>query len=122
MPFDKTNVITTHRLAACHEAQIDALTMPGLADEERVRRFAKAAGFINRQLAWVLAELQSGANAAFSVWNNGAPQKSIFADLPGCQCPVTEKLPGVPHYIPRDWNPTRSDLEVFARIQQERRA
>lgn len=121
MPFDSQPTTTTNPLAACHEAQIDALTLPGLSYEERVRRFAEAAGFDEFQTQTALIK-DYRVSPAKSVWWVGEPQKSIFANLPGCRCPVQEGLPGVPHFTPWDWQPTRSDLEVFARIQQERRS
>lgn len=105
-----------------HMAQIEALTRPGLDDDERVEMFGAAAGF-NKQdweKAWShLNKLRD--QPAFSVWVIGGAEKSLFAYLPGCGCPVQERLPGVPQIIPSDWRPTVADLEPFSRIQLERR-
>lgn len=121
MPFDSNPTATVHPLAACHEAQIDALTLPGLSDEERIRRFAEAAGFDVQQRTIAYRDIAVNYSAAYACWNVVDFGKSLFAQLPGCACPVVEMLSGFPPYVPDNWNPSHSDLELFARIQQERR-
>lgn len=102
------------------EAQIDALTAPGLTDEERVRRFADAAGFTPNQTGTALGDVKfDSVLVGEAVWFHGTPQKSLFANLPGCECPVAEKLPGATHRAV--CNPTRENMEVFRDHQREAR-
>lgn len=107
-------------LRLSHLAQIEALTVPGLTSQERVERFAAAASFSIQELWWSLDGLER-RGAAKNVWFRGRAAKSLFANLPGCDCPVLEELPGVPRSIPNHWNPSAHDLETFSRIQIERR-
>lgn len=115
-------------LRASHLAQIEVLTAPGLSDWERVKRFICAAQFcghgLQRRLGQDHAEclLRCGLSPAAAIWYvSGYTPKSLFAHLPGCYCPVMEGLSGVPRIIPDDWRPDRDQLEVFSRIQIERR-
>jgi hypothetical protein len=114
-------------LRIAHEAQIEALTAPGLTDEERVRRFGEAAGFREYDMTDALTWLGLDKSPPSSVWSYGQYERSLFADLPGCACPVIENragrasYPGIPSHIPRDWQPDRATLECFARVQQEAR-
>lgn len=101
------------------EEQIDALTAPGLSDEERVMRFCEAAE-LDAEF-WPLLIVGYGDAPAPACWQLGMYPKSLFADLPGCKCPVLEGLDGVPHYIPDDWDPTPAQLRIFAHHQREAR-
>jgi hypothetical protein len=120
----QTSALADLRIA--HEAQIEALTAPGLTDEERVIRFGEAAGFGAGAITLALARLryESPSNV---VWLFGRYDRSLFGDLPGCQCPVIENdvgrasYPGIPSLIPLVWQPDRATLECFARVQQETR-
>lgn len=104
-----------------HEAQIDALTRPGLSEKERLTRWATAVGTSAEDcVAWNYLVTQ-GYSAACSTWYSGLYKRSLFANLPGCRCPVMEKLPGVPKRIPNGWSPNADELRVFSRIQIERR-
>lgn len=117
---EQINAAPTMRLS--HLAQIDALTKEGPDDVERVKLFIDAAGFEGDWRLWALSGvIKRGWSPAFSVWRNGFAPLSLFAHLPGCACPVQQRLPGVPHYIPSWWRPTSSQLEPFSRIQLERR-
>jgi hypothetical protein len=107
-------------LRVAHLAQIDALTRPGLTDDERKELFGKAADFNRLNWCYVNA-VSSRRSAAYAVWTIGSAPKSLFGNLPGCRCPVSEKLPGVPHNIELDWYPTVAELERFSEIQIERR-
>lgn len=107
-------------LRVAHLAQIDALTRPGLPDDERVKLFGKAADF--KEGDWLHARCFNGRrSAAYAVWVIGGAPKSLFGNLPGCNCPVIEQLPGVPHDMEPDWCPTAVELERFSEIQIERR-
>lgn len=115
-------------LAQKHEAQIRALTEPGLEPAERVKRFGEAAGFDEEDFEDVRSYVfEDGESAAFAVWRIGYRSASLFADLPGCDCPVFEVMcgrknfPGIPNKIPDDWQPTVEVLRRFAEIQQEAR-
>jgi hypothetical protein len=119
-------------LKAAHLAQIEALTMPGLTKLERIERFATAARFYETQRQEAIESARATCDcckdnsAAGICWREGAAPYSLFADLPGCRCPVMEvmggaKLEGIPDRIPYDWSPTAEQLLPFARIQQERR-
>lgn len=104
-----------------HMAQIEALTMKGLSEKERVRRFGNAAGFDEAAIAHALRWL-SFNSAARAVWLNGNCEKSLFGSLPGCRCPTYEGLRGVPRgEVPYNWRPDAAQLKVFSRIQLERR-
>lgn len=104
-----------------HMAQIEALTMKGLSERERVERFGKAASLGKDMIDWCVGRL-AVASAAWAVWNySGERECSLFAHLPGCYCPVLEKISGVPREIPWNWNPDAAQLKVFSRIQLERR-
>lgn len=122
--IEQVNELAALKLS--HELQIEALTAPGLSDEERVRRFGEAAGFNEYLMQWSLDRL-SYESPACAVWYGGEYERSLFGNLPGCSCPVGEVLkgranfPGIPSYIPNNWSPTRPELEAFARVQQERR-
>lgn len=107
-------------LRLSHLAQIEALTKPGLTKHERVRQFAKAAEFEDSSVGYALSHLVDNT-AAKAVWRNGGPPKSLFANLPGCGCPVIAGVKGFPRWIEDDWQPTAADLEAFSRIQIERR-
>lgn len=100
-----------------HEAQIDALTRPGLSNMERYNLFAAAVGMPLIRTNSVFKEF----SPAKMVWFNGCYPKSLFANLPNCACPVIGRLDGVPHSLPRKWHPTADELRVFSRIQIERR-
>lgn len=112
-----------------HEAQIAALTEPGLDDAERIRRFGEAAGFDEGAFKGVRSyAFEDGESVAYAVWNIGYCPASLFADLPGCKCPVIEvavgrkSFFGIPSDIPYDWQPTVEVLRRFAEVQQEARA
>lgn len=115
-------------LRVAHEAQIEALTAPGLTDEERVRRFGEVVGFNDYQMRETLHTL-SRASAARAVWQWRPHERSLFASLPDCECPVLEKVagranyPGIPTDVKNDpsWSPDRATLEAFARVQQAAR-
>lgn len=127
--IDQANELAEYKLS--HEAQIDALTRPGLTDEERVRLFAEAAGFSER--ATRTAQRYCGSyydernipapsktyTPGMSVWEFGGYPKSLFADLPLCKCPVLEGLLGATMDIVAD--PTEEGLGVFSRHQLEAR-
>jgi hypothetical protein len=118
-------------LKAAHIAQIEALTAPGLSDSERLTRFSQAARFDAKWTEEVAVAFHSQRTHSFDVayvcWTVGQAPYSLFADLPGCSCPVIEvdmghaKFDGIPARIPFDWQPTAEMLEAFARVQQERR-
>lgn len=117
------------RLAQKHDAQIAALTDPGLDDEERIKRFGIAAGFDLNHFTDVRAGgSRYGSSAAFAVWRIARCPDSLFANLPGgCGCPVIEvtkgrHLPGIPDKIPINWQPTIETLRRFSEIQQVARA
>jgi hypothetical protein len=114
-------------LRMAHEAQIEALTAPGLSDEERVRRFGEAAGFSTFDITSVLTGFRCAETLTSVLWYFGGYGRSLFGNLPGCECPVIEKrrgtaaYPGIPTFIPNNWQPDRATLEAFARVQQEAR-
>lgn len=101
------------------EEQIRALTEPGLTDEERVKAFCLASGADYEDLMFFVRSL--GGSPARACWRTPFDPMSLFADLPGCSCPVIERLEGVPHRIPKDWRPTADELRVFAHHQRVRR-
>lgn len=104
-----------------HIAQIEALTTKGLSEQERVRRFGNAAGFDEAAIRHALQWLPFNS-AARAVWLWGSCENSLFGNLPGCRCPTYEGLPGVPRGdVPHNWRPDAAQLEVFSRIQLERR-
>lgn len=107
-------------LQLSHLAQIEALTKPGLSDRNRLDLFAEVAGFNVHEL-WVAHHILYDCSPARAAWGQGDAQRSLFASLPGCRCPVEKNLSGVPHDIPDDWCPTAAELEPFSRIQIERR-
>ncbi|HVR57578.1 MAG TPA: hypothetical protein VMT72_12210 [Pseudolabrys sp.] len=107
-------------LRLSHLAQIEALTKPGLAPLDRIQRFADAAEFSDKDRMEAQWSLRMHSYAV-AVWLQAEPQKSLFANLPGCKCPVMEKLDGVPSDMFCDWKPTVDVLEPFSRIQIERR-
>ena len=124
MPFDNP---AKNELALAHEQQIAALTDPWLTDKKRVRRFGEAAGFNEKETKKAIKNL-AYSSAAKAVWFEARPEKSLFANLPSCECPVRENeySPGKHPDIPKvrgisDWRPTRADLKAFARVQQEAR-
>lgn len=127
MPFDNiTYQETRHPLAATHERQIEILLDPDLSDEAKVRAFAEEVGFNGYATLVALDELNlSGSSPSQAVWLFGDESRSLFADLPGCLCPVLEvkhgraAFPGVPWEMPD--HPTREQLEAIARVQQEHR-
>lgn len=102
-------------------AQIEALTAPGLTDEERVRRFVEAAELKIPVFIYIRILHDGSRSAAVSVWSSPNDPKSLFANLPGCKCPVIEQLEGVPHTLPSDWHPTADQLRVFAHHQRQAR-
>lgn len=124
-------------LKAAHLAQIEALTAPGLTDDERTKRFMTAARFNDAQRISVLDERALRKNCgcahcrnypvASTVWAIADAPYSLFANLPGCECPVIEvrwgraNFEGIPARIEFDWSPTAEELQAFARVQQERR-
>ena len=107
-------------LRMSHLAQIEALTRPGLSDCDRLEEFARAAGFTEDEL-WVARHMAKDCSPARAVWGQGGAQRSLFASLPGCRCPVEEQLSGVPRFIESLWRPTATELEPFSRIQIARR-
>lgn len=126
--------LTIEALRAAHEAQIEALTAPGLSDAERVDRFAAVARFEAPSRVTARTEVEHGRESpAYAVWCYGCYELSLFADLPGCNCPVVEKVcgnrsyqgrvsyVGIPIGFGRDWAPTLDELKVFARVQQRAR-
>ena len=125
MPFDPTpdaKLTEALDLRAAHAKQIEALTMPGLSDKERIERFAEAAGFDNDARKHAAQRVKHRSNAS-AVWWFGSPSESLFADLPGCQCPVLERAHNhanwsdIPLNIPADWQPTAAELWPFSRVQ-----
>jgi hypothetical protein len=115
-------------LKAAHIAQIDALTREGLSESERIDLSADAAGFDEDERLSAHLQHFNGCSAAAAVWTFGRPQLSLFANMPGCKCPVFEQIKHgkmqsklIPCYLDRDWSPTVAVLEEFARIQQEAR-
>ncbi len=117
--YQSVEALTLHE---AHKLQIEALLKPGLSKEERVEEFSKAAEFTDEQLR--MSGIGSGRySPAGTVWFTGTAEKSIFADLPNCSCPVieTQKRVGdwkdIPTYIPDDWSPTAEVLWAFSRIQ-----
>jgi hypothetical protein len=110
------------KLKASHLAQIDALTRGGLSDNSRVRAFARASDFPVQAMHNVEYMLLKGYSAATALWTYGQYPLSLFANLPGCQCPVIEGLLKVPEILAEDgWRPSVAVLQEFARIQQEAR-
>jgi hypothetical protein len=107
-------------LRASHLAQIDALTRPGLSPIDRVVRFGDAADLPLDKVIRSLADLVKFSPAR-AVWQYGDLPMSLFANLPGCRCPVIECCPGVTHDVTIDWTPTAEELEVFSAIQLDRR-
>jgi hypothetical protein len=122
------------RLKAAHIAQIDIL-MPRpsyigrLGHIERVHAFANAAEFDDGQFQSAVAIVhKQNYTAAAAVWSVGLAPLSLFANLPGCGCPVQERFENgrfslllIPSAVRGDWNPNKAVLEDFARIQQEAR-
>lgn len=108
-------------LRLSHLAQIEALTKPGLSDRKRVEMFSEAAGLSNLERSISFDLLVYRDSPARTVWSWGEPQRSLFANLPGCRCPVIERLDGIPLRIPNNWRPTAAQLETFSRIQIKRR-
>jgi hypothetical protein len=107
-------------LRTSHLAQIEALTGPG-TESERLERFFGAcnADTIQRACArtvW-MATRGNVYSAAKTAWLFGDNQRSLFAYLPNCGCPVQMREAGVPHSIPRDWQPSVQQLERFSAIQ-----
>ena len=116
------------KLKAAHLAQIDALTREGLSDDERIDLFADAAKFLLSQRVSAHVQVFNGCTPATAVWTFGNPPLSLFANLPGCKCPVIEQATRgkkqsklIPCYVEADWSPTVEVLEEFARIQQKAR-
>ena len=109
-------------LRISHLAQIEALTKPGLSDKERLELFADAAGFDKAHKISLMISVFPNYSVSRNAWGYGIFEKSLFAYLPGCMCPVQECLPGVPQdMVPNDWEPTVAMLERFSEIQIERR-
>jgi len=124
------NLEAAKELQLHHFLQIEALLKPGLSQMQRVADFAQAAEFTAFQLLNALERLnisRVASTAAAAVWNCGVPQKSLFADLPGCSCPVIETYsgrqswPGIPEIILDNWNPTEATLLDFSRVQIKER-
>ena len=116
------------KLKAAHLAQIDALTREGLSDEARVGLFADAAEFGDDNYLSAQVQLFNGCTPAATVWTFGNLPLSLFANMPGCKCPVIEQATRgkkqsrlIPCYVETDWSPTVEVLEEFARVQQEAR-
>lgn len=118
-----------------HQEQIAALcdTYPG-TDEDRLRRFGKAARWDEFQLDSALTCLMnSNASVTYAAWAIGTARYSLFADLPGCHCPVVENteaersgddlpFPGLPALpLGRRWDPSREVLAQFSRVQLRER-
>lgn len=108
---------------ACYLRQIEILTDPKLSDREKVERFAEAAGY-ERERA--VEELRSEP-LILAVWRTGDVEHSLFADLPGCGCPVIEcSLNGrfAEYGIPfcfDDIHLTRECLTAFMNVQMDER-
>jgi hypothetical protein len=70
---------------------------------------------------------EGGLSFTCAVWQTGYARKSLFANLPGCRCPIIQVEEGGNRIagIPADWNHerpfTRDELEAFSRVQLERR-
>jgi hypothetical protein len=94
--IDQVNEAAEYRVS--HLAQIEALTMPGLNDYERVKRFGEAVGeagiYIYVYDSYCRLSCGLRPSPARAVWELGKLPKSLFADLPGCECPVFERLCG----------------------------
>lgn len=142
MPFDSTPIIASPKnphatkptpeqfaamspLQQSHELQIKALTAPGLSDRVRALCFMIAADFSEVHKFDVFAYLPLDG-LIHSIWNHGSEAKSLFADLPGCNCPVIENqlerkiLHGIPDKQ-EDIELTREMLSRFAVVQQAHR-
>lgn len=114
-------------LKLSHEAQIEALTAPGLSDHDRLMRFANAIGQPKDYADDALRRISNyGCSVGYAVWFDGTSPLSLFAHLPKCKCPVLEntfkiKYPGIPQAVRHDWKPYRATLERFAKVQQQAR-
>lgn len=125
MPYDSipdAKLTLALDLKAAHTLQIEALTAPGLTDQERVERFAEAAGFSDVERGSALAR-NDWLGPAKAVWYAAFATKNLFANLPSCLCPVNEKYteranwPDIPPYIPDNWQPAAAALWPFSRVQ-----
>ncbi len=125
MPYDfipDAKLTLALDLKAAHTSQIEALTAPGIHGVRRVEQFAKAADFNDAQTSMSLSTTVMGTPPATAVWQRGDAQKSLFANLPNCDCPVVERAgganwPDIPSYIPDNWHPTAAELWPFSRVQ-----
>lgn len=116
-------------LKVAHAAQIEALLARGISERVRFERFARAADFrVCEESKCFTRFLLLGLTAAAAAWENGIAPTSLFANLPGCACPVLEQVsarqyfgPLIPLGVEPHWKPTRAVLEEFARVQQEAR-
>lgn len=108
-----------------HLVQIEAVLAVDMRCRERIEMFARA---IDASDAWIAGVVNAigDRNWAMPYWFWGDTAnypKSIFADLPGCQCPVMEsrykgmnyKL--IPSRLPPNWQPSREVLEEFSKVQ-----
>ena len=127
---NRKRIHTTYaaQLKAAHLQQIEILATPTADPYQTVSRFAEAAYFNGNEEQSALAMVQKGWSAAAAVWTVGSAPRSLFAHLPGCSCPVRERLTRgwfadtlIPVEILKNWRPSRQMLEDFARIQQEAR-
>ena len=127
---NRKRIHTTYaaQLKASHLQQIEILTGGGRRDYEAILQFSAAAGFNDSEEHSALAMMRAGWTAAAAVWTVGCARRSLFADLPGCGCPVQERVTTgrfddtlIPVEIPKNWRPSRAVLEDFARVQQEAR-
>jgi hypothetical protein len=121
-----TSLAAKHR--AAYEQQIAILLDNSLSEEEKVEKFAIAAGFSRYCREKALHDLKKYKSAIQAVWFRGSPQLSLFADLPGCWCPVFERCMRsggewdyIPKYASSLQHATERTLRAFANIQMEER-
>lgn len=116
---------TLTELVASHRRQIELLTKrPPRTRNGRdriIKQFcvaARASDIANNLLSLF-------GSVAHVVWHTPDNPLSLFADMPGCQCPVYEKTnnglhePLIPviEEVACYWRPTRNVLEAFSRVQ-----
>jgi hypothetical protein len=125
-----TSLAAKHR--AAYEQQIAILLDKKLSELKKLEAYMVAAEF-SKYYAYNarLYFKEHHCNAAMAVWSAGEVELSLFAFLPGCECPVHERAYGYCReggeweYIPSKSTAipflTERQLRAFANIQMQKR-
>jgi hypothetical protein len=125
-----TSLAAKHR--AAYEQQIAILLDKKLSEPEKLEAYMLAAEFSTYRAYSTRHHFKEyNCNAAMAVWSAGEVELSLFAFLPGCECPVHERTynyrasGGEWEYIPSKSTAipflTERQFRAFANIQMQKR-